>query len=471
MSKTSQQSIGNDRAWHHKPLAEINQQQAELNHMYVGFFRHSSPYINAHRGKTFVLMLDGEAVASDNFANIVHDIALLNSLGVRLVLVHGARLQIDARLQANQLPSRLHHHRRVTDEAAMACVKEAVGSLRTDIEAKLSMGLANSPMQGARLRVCGGNFVCGKPLGVVDGVDYCHTGEVRRVDREAIERQLDDGSIVLLSNLGYSPTGEVFNLSVEDVAAQVAVALQADKLICFGAGNGIVNQQGERHSELLTRAAERLLHRYLEGLEDSESPHSELSRQLTAITTACRGGVGRGHLISYRQDGALLIELFTRDGSGTMVIQESYEQVRQASIEDVGGIIELIQPLEESGTLVRRSRELLENEIDRFTVVERDGAIIACAALYSFNDGSGELACVAVDADYRGGQRGDQLLAAIEASARQQRLQRLFVLTTRTAHWFQERGFVEVDISTLPGEKQSLYNLQRNSKVFAKPLL
>lgn len=437
---------------------------------YVDFFRHSSPYINAHRGNTLVLMLDGEALASDNFSNIVHDIALLNSLGVRLVLVHGARPQIESRLQEKQLPTRLHHHLRVTDEAAMVCVKEAIGSLRTDIEAKLSMGVANSPMQGARLRVCGGNFVSGKPLGVVDGVDYCHTGEVRRVDHQAIERQLDQGDIVLVSNLGYSPTGEVFNLAVEDVATQVAVALQADKLICFGANAGVTNQQGQRHSELLVKAAERLLSRYLDSLQDSDTAHTELSRQLTAITQACKGGVERGHLISYRNDGALLIELFTREGSGTMVIQESYEQVRQATIEDVGGILELIQPLESSGALVRRSRELLEHEISRFTVVERDGAVIGCAALYCFDDGSAELACVAVNPEYRGGQRGDQLLRAIEKSAIEQQIDQLFVLTTRTAHWFQERGFAEAEPDALPAEKQSLYNLQRNSKIFLKPL-
>ncbi|WP_210397327.1 amino-acid N-acetyltransferase [Motiliproteus sediminis] len=438
---------------------------------YVDFFRHSSPYINAHRGKTFVLMLDGDALADPNFANIVHDIALLNSLGVRLVLVHGARPQIEARLAERGAASQFHQGLRVTDGAALVCVKEAVGSLRTDIEAQLSMGLPNSPMHGARVKVCGGNFVIAKPLGVVDGIDFCHTGEVRRVDGKALRWLLNDGALVLLSNLGFSPTGEVFNLSVEDVAAQVAVAIEADKLICFGQEAGITNQRGERHSELLTRGAERLLHQYLENLDPASAlPRSQLSRQLTAITQACRGGVSRGHLISFQQDGALLMELFTRDGAGTMISQESYEQVREASIEDVGGILELIRPLEENGVLVRRSREVLETEIERFTLIERDGAIIGCAALYPFGDGSAELACVAVHPDYRGGDRGDHLLDALQRRALEQGVRRLFVLTTRTAHWFMERGFVEVPREQLPDARQSLYNLQRNSKVFAKAL-
>ncbi len=437
---------------------------------YVGFFRHSAPYINAHRGKTWVLMLDGEALASDNFANIVNDIALLNSLGVRLVLVHGARPQIQARLDAEGIPQRLHHDLRITDDATLLCVKEVVGRLRTEFEARLSMGLANSPMHGSRIRVCGGNFVVARPFGVCDGVDLCHTGEVRRVDHEAIRALLNAGAIVLLSNLGYSPTGEIFNLSVEDVATQVAVALNADKLICFGAAAGVTLDNGERQSELLTRDAEALLKQALAALENSQTPYSEMACQLSAITAACRGGVPRGHLVSYRDDGALLLEMLTREGSGTMVIKESYEQVRQASIEDVGGILELIQPLEDAGVLVRRSRELLETEIGRFAVVDRDGAIIACAAVYPYADGSAELSCVAVHPDYRGGERGDQLLAHLEKRARAGALQRLFVLTTRTAHWFLERGFVEVGRDHLPAEKQSLYNLQRNSKVFEKRL-
>ncbi len=437
---------------------------------YISFFRHCSPYINAHRGKTLVLLLDGDALVDDNFSNIANDLALLNSLGLRLVLVHGGRPQIEARLSQQGIESQLHRHLRITDQPTLDCVKTVIGGLRTDIEAQLSMGLPNSPMHGAQLQVCSGNFITAKPLGIVDGIDYCHTGEVRRVDSSAISRLLDQGSIVLLSNLGYSPTGEIFNLALEDVAAQVAISLKADKLICFGENNGIIHEDGSRHSELLTQAAERLLQHYLNGLTGSDQPHTQLSRQLTAITTACKGGVERGHLISYRLDGALLTELFTRDGGGTMILQESYEQVRQASIDDVGGILELIRPLERSGVLVRRSREVLETEIDRFVVVERDSAIIGCAALYPYQDDSAELACVAVHDDYRGSNRADQMLSQIEQQARSQGVKRLFVLTTRTAHWFQERGFVAIDQSSLPEGKQALYNLQRNSKVFEKQL-
>ncbi|MEH6822355.1 MAG: amino-acid N-acetyltransferase [Motiliproteus sp.] len=449
-------------------MSPVKTPAASLN--YVDFFRHCSPYINAHRGKTLVLMLDGDALADGSFSNIANDLALLNSLGLRLVLVHGGRPQIEARLAKEGISTRQHSNLRITDAITLEYVKEVIGGLRTDIEARLSMGLPNSPMHGAKLRVYSGNFVAAKPLGVVEGVDYQHTGEVRRVDGSAISLLLDQGAIVLLSNLGYSPTGETFNLALEDVAAQTAISLKADKLICFGEDNGVIHTNGERRSELLTNAAERFLQQYLDGMTDAQQSYSPLARQLTAITTACRGGVERGHLISYRQDGALLTELFTREGAGTMIVQESYEQIRQAGIDDVGSILELIRPLEQAGILVRRSRELLETEIDRFVLVERDGAAIGCAALYAYGDGAAELACVAVHEDYHGGNRGEHMLQQIEQQAREQGLSRLFVLTTRTAHWFQEQGFVEVGRERLPESKQALYNLQRNSKVFEKIL-
>ncbi len=416
-------------------------------------------------------MLDGEAVAEPNFANIVHDIALLNSLGVRLVLVHGSRLQIEERLQQKQIKTRLHHHLRVTDQDTLTCVIEAVAIVRAEIEARLSLGLPNTPMAGSRIRVVSGNFVTAKPVGVLDGVDMAHTGQVRRLDSAAIQQQLDDGNIVLLSNLGYSPSGELFNIGVEDVATCAATALGAEKLILFGADPGVTDSSGQLRSELLARKAERLVAQYLASLDDTGQPHTELSRHLEAAVNACRSGVRRCHLLSYKEDGALLGELFTRDGAGTMVLQESYEQLRQANIEDVGAVMELIQPLEQDGTLVRRSREMLENEIERFTLIERDGVMIGCAALYPFpEEGTGELACVVVSAEYKGGARGDKLLSAIEQRAAEAGLKQLFVLTTKTAHWFIERGFVESQVEQLPGEKKAIFNLQRNSKVFVKTL-
>lgn len=428
----------------------------------VKWFRNAAPYINAHRGKTVVLMFGGEAVSHPNFSNIIHDISLLRSLGVKLVVVHGARPQIEERIAQRGIPHRLENNVRVTDAETLVAVKDANGSLRLHIEALLSTGLVNSPMYGSQIRVSTGNFVVAMPMGVRGGVDYKYTGSVRRIDSDGINMQLDYGSIVLLSPIGYSPTGEVFNLALEDVAAQTAIALKADKLITLTEDKGLLDLTGSLIRSCSVRTVKTLL---------NEKDCHVRQLLLRAIIQAGENGVERCHCVSYQSDGALLQELFTRDGAGTLIAQEHKEHLRTATIDDVGGILELIAPMEAEGILVKRSRELLEMEINQFIIIEKEDAIIACAALYSYPESSsGELACVVTHSDYRGGQRALRLLSAIEQNARTQGLVTLFVLTTVSAHWFQEQGFVEQSISSLPAGKQSLYNIQRNSKVFSKSI-
>ncbi|MDR0781064.1 MAG: amino-acid N-acetyltransferase [Pseudomonadales bacterium] len=440
---------------------------------YVNWFRHSTPYINAYRGKVFVILLPGEALAHDNFWNIANDITLLNSLGVKLVLVYGARPQIDAALNAagyksemlEKITGQIRNTVRITDAPSLDIIKSVAGKLRIDIEATFSMGVVNSPMHGADLTITGGNFVLAKPFGIQNGIDYGFTGEVRKVEADAIGKQLDNGHIVLISSLGYSPTGEVFNLAVEDVACATAIALKADKLLIYGEEAGILDQDGERISKLSAEEAQQLIKEKIaaNGL-DEELKNLELS------VKACSATVKRSQVISYEDDGALLIELFTRDGIGTLITQELYEYLRPAVITDVGGILELIEPLEAEGVLVHRSRELLESEIEQFFVIEREGMIIACGALYPQDAHSGELACLATHPDYRNHNRAHLILEQVEKQARKLSLSRLFVLTTKSPHWFVERGFVSSSVDELPEKKKSLYNYQRNSKIFTKPL-
>lgn len=430
---------------------------------YVKWFRHTSPYINAHRGKTFVIAFSGEAVAHPNFHHLVHDFALLDSLGIKLVLVHGARQQINEQLEKSGISPQFSLGRRITDTASMVAVQEAVGKVRLQIEALLSMGVTNSPMHGAAIQVCSGNFITAKPYGVRNGIDFQHTGEVRKVRTDAVRALLDRDIITLLSPVGYSPTGEAFNLLWEEVAESASLALGADKLIFLTPQPGVVDTAGTLRRELVAGEARQLI--------DTPAIDDDQKRLIASALRAVSGGVTRAHLISYQDDGALLRELFSRDGSGTLLADTCFEQQRAATIDDVGGILELIEPLEKEGILVRRSREHLEAEIDHFCVIERDGMIIACAALYPYAEGDmGELACVAVHPDYRLGQRGDTLLAFVERQAQLLGLNQLFVLTTRTAHWFQERGFIESNVEALPQPRQSLYNFQRRSKVFIKPL-
>ncbi|NAQ52803.1 amino-acid N-acetyltransferase [Escherichia coli] len=441
----------------------VKERKTEL----VEGFRHSVPYINTHRGKTFVIMLGGEAIEHENFSSIVNDIGLLHSLGIRLVVVYGARPQIDANLAAHHHEPLYHKNIRVTDAKTLELVKQAAGTLQLDITARLSMSLNNTPLQGAHINVVSGNFIIAQPLGVDDGVDYCHSGRIRRIDEDAIHRQLDSGAIVLMGPVAVSVTGESFNLTSEEIATQLAIKLKAEKMIGFCSSQGVTNDDGDIVSELFPNEAQARV----EAQEEKGDYNSGTVRFLRGAVKACRSGVRRCHLISYQEDGALLQELFSRDGIGTQIVMESAEQIRRATINDIGGILELIRPLEQQGILVRRSREQLEMEIDKFTIIQRDNPTIACAALYPFPEEKiGEMACVAVHPDYRSSSRGEVLLERITAQAKQSGLSKLFVLTTRSIHWFQERGFTPVDIDLLPESKKQLYNYQRKSKVLMADL-
>ncbi len=432
--------------------------------VFVAWFRSVAPYVNAFRGKTFVVAFGGEVVADGKFVELTHDFNLLASLGVRLVLVHGARPQIEQHLSHNSISDRYHQGIRLTDAATMRCVKEAVGRTRLEVEALLSMGLANSPMANADIRVAGGNFITAQPIGVINGIDLLHTGNVRKVDVDAIRDRLEFNEVVLLSPLGYSPTGEVFNLTLEDVATATAIALDADKLIFLMDTDGVVDKQGELLRELTIAIANNIL-------SNKQMLSDDVGLFLPCAIRACEAGVARSHLISRHQDGALLQELFSDAGIGSMVVESTLNTIRDATIDDVGGILKILRPLEENGILVRRSRELLEREIDRFIVMEHDHRIIGTAALYPFPDVmAAELACMVVDQNYRSHGYGEALLKHMGSEAVAQGFNKLFVLTTRTAHWFVERGFNEVDPNQLPNEKKALYNYERRSKVFMKAL-
>jgi amino-acid N-acetyltransferase len=432
---------------------------------FVAWFRSVAPYINAFRGRTFVIAFGGEVVADGKFVELTHDFNLLASLGIRLVLVHGARPQIEQHLAKNNLGDTYHHGIRLTDAQTMQCVKEAVGRVRVEIEALLSMGLANSPMANADIRVAGGNFITAQPIGIINGVDLMHTGSVRKVDVAALKDRMEFGEVVLLSPLGYSPTGEVFNVTLEDVATATAIALDADKLMVLMDTDGVHDKKGALLKELTIDQAQ-------EALSSSKRKQpDDVNLFLPCAIRACEAGVARTHLISRHTDGAVLQELFSDEGIGTMVVESTLNTLRGASIEDIGGILELLRPLEEKGILVRRSRELLEQEIDRFVVLEHDHRIVGCAALYPFPDeAAAELAGLAVETQSRNHGYGEVILNHMISVAKSQKLKKLFVLTTRTAHWFIERGFNEADVSALPAQKKSLYNFQRKSKVFVRKI-
>lgn len=431
---------------------------------FVAWVRGAAPYIHAFRGKTFVVGFGGEVAGGDLAQSLAYDCNLLAALGIRLVLVHGARPQIDAEMARRGLEPRFHKGLRVTDAAALECVKAAMAVTRIEVEALLSQGLPNTPMAGSYMRVTGGNFITARPVGVVDGIDYQYTGAVRKIIAEEINADLDQQNVVLISPLGVSPAGEIFDLSMEEVAEAVAVAVKAEKLIYLCDAPGLLDGEGQLVESITADEAERMF-------EAGEGLTEDLHLYLPCAIRAVRHGVARAHLIDRDKDGGLLLEFFTHAGVGTVVSRSPLFRLREATVDDVGALVALITPMEADGTLVRRGRELLEQEIERFSVVEHDGVLVGCAALYPFSDErAAELACLAVTPEYRRAGLGDQLLRRIEQRARAKHLSRLFVLTTRTAHWFRERGFSESGPDALPRQKRELYNLQRRSKVFVKSL-
>jgi amino-acid N-acetyltransferase len=447
---------------------------------FVSWFRAAAPWIYAFRGKTFVIAFGGELVETPQLEPLVHDINLLVALGIRVVLVCGSRPQIDAALALRGLTSEYSHGIRVTSPATMECVKEAVGRLRISFEQRFSFGLPNTPMaQSEGTQLISGSFVTAQPVGVIDGVDFQFSGRVREVDAGTIHHILDNGDIVMVSNIGYSPTGEAFNLMTEDVAASVAVALDAEKLVFLIDSPGLPPLPGAKTkrnkassiSRELSAAESEFLYKSAAQSPELSGMSADTLRALDAAVRAAKGSVSRTHMIPRTADGALLMELFSASGVGTMITEAGLEVLRDATIDDVGGVVRLIEPLEADGTLVRRGRELLEREITQFSVIEHDGVIGGCAALYPFaKEQMGEMACFVVSPNYRGRNYGEQLLARVELKARAAKIKRLFVLTTRTAHWFIEHGFVESSLEELPEARQRLYNFQRQSKIFIKKL-
>jgi len=430
---------------------------------FVRWFREVAPYVHAFRGKTFVVAFGGELVQAGALNALVQDLSLLSALGIKLVLVHGSRPQVNEQLRLKGYAQQFDRGLQPTDAAALECAKEAAGEIRLDIEAAFSQGLPNTPMSHAQIRVISGNFVTAKPAGVINGVDYRHTGHVHKIDVEGLKFAIEKGAILLMSPLGFSPTGEAFNLAMEELATSVAVALRAEKLIFLSDAPGVRDADGKVDTELTRAEADALL------AGDKLDPDTAFF--LRYASRAVKLGVARAHLVPFTLDGSVLLEIFTHDGVGTMVVEDTLDDLRPATLDDVGAILKLIEPLEADGTLVPRGRSVVERDVENFTVLEHDGVIYGCAALHLFpEEKMAEMACLIVHPEWQGAGEGETLLRHIEMRARAAGAKKLFVLTTRTSHWFIKRGFAAGSVSDLPRAKQATYNRSRNSLVFIKRL-
>ena len=439
-------------------------------HTFVPWFRAVAPHIHAYHGKTFVVAIAGELIAAGKLNSFAQDLAIFHAMGIKLVLVHGFRPQVNEQLRSKGHEARYHNGLRITDAVALDCAQEAAGQLRFEIEAAFSQGLPNTPMANAIVRVVSGNFLTARPVGIVDGVDFIHSGVVRKVDSAAIRSAIDSGAMVLLSPFGFSPTGEAFNLTMEDVATSTAIALQADKLLFITEVAGIHEDLNDADSAIDTEMALAEAERLLAQLP-RPTVATDPAFYLQHCVRACRGGVERSHILPFGTDGALLMEVFTHDGIGTMVVDEKLESLREATADDIGGVLQLIEPFEQDGTLVKRSRTEIERDIGVYTVIEHDGVIFGCAALYPYPESrTAEMAALTVSPNVQGQGDGERILKRIEQRARAQGLDSIFVLTTRTMHWFIKRGFAPADPDWLPEGRKRKYNWDRRSQVLVKKL-
>ena len=520
--------------------------------MFVQFFRHASPYIEGHRGRTFVLAIPGDIVdRKDILHTLLEDVALLHGLGVRVVVVVGARMQINEAMRAQGIEPYYAGGYRVTDDFTMKAAIAAAGSARMEVEARLSKGPAvtmirrharggpgaasQSGQFAPALTTVSGNYVAAKRKGVVNGIDYKNTGVVRFVQRDAVNRQLDSGNIVLLSNLGYSAAGEVLNCDIYTVAVRAAVDLGADKLIVLtlpeaqpldlpqwlplrdaeevlagmvaaaggdpsaaaaaavaladastGASSGDDSDNGGNggvgyvsNGSSATSKQQKTQPVFHADLDFDHWFELGLPLPLLAACMACRAGVNRTHLIDARIDGSLLLELYSRDGVGVMISNDFYEGIRPARASDLQGIEDLLSPLVDRGVLVRRSPQQLLEEVPYFTVLERESKLLACATVKPLGKGPvgesvAEVAAFCVHPEYRGGGKGDSLLEYLESDARNKGIQRLVLLTTRTADWFEQRGFTHAGqahaSALLPEDRRAKVDATRNSQLYTKTL-
>jgi amino-acid N-acetyltransferase len=442
-------------------------------HTFVPWFRTVAPHIHAYHGKTFVVAITGELIAAGKLNSFAQDLAILQAMGIKLVLVHGFRPQVNEQLRSKGHEARYSHGLRITDAVALDSAQEAAGQLRFEIEAAFSRGLPNTPMANAIVRVVSGNFLTARPVGIVDGVDFIHSGVVRKVDGAAIRSAIDIGAMVLLSPFGFSPTGEAFNLTMEEVATSVAISIQADKLIFLSEIPGIpldtslpISEDNPIDTELPLDTAKKLL----ASLSPPQRP-TDTAFYLQHCVKACEAGVERNHILPFSVDGSLLLEVYVHDGIGTMVIDEKLESLREATADDIGGILQLIEPFERDGTLVKRSRTEIERDVGQYTVIEHDGVIFGCAALYPYPEAkTAEMAALTVSPQSQAQGDGERILKRIEQRAKAQGLESIFVLTTRTMHWFLKRGFQQVNPDWLPEARKRKYNWDRKSQVLVKKL-
>ena len=444
-------------------------QTAGTRSIFVQSLRESAPYVRCHSGRLFVVHIDESLLDRDSLRSVCGDLLLLHQLQVRLVVVFGVRSRVDRMLREKGMEPEYSGSLRVTDRDTLEYVRTAAAGVRDDMESMLSTVALHAdtpprfPGSGngrAMARVTGGNFIVARPAGVISGRDLQYTGHVRGVDVVGIHAVTGSNSILLLPPLGYGHTGELFNLDSSSLASRVAVAVDADKLVFLLRGR-LCDSNGQALNELQLPQARQLL-------QQGVSPDA-MQKRLELAIEACAAGVPRAHFVDQGQDGALLLEMYSRDGSGTLISSSSFDEIRSARLDDLAGILQLIEPLSSEGVLIPRPRQRLEESLVDFTVLVRDGLVVACAALRHYpGEELAEISCLAVHPGYRGTGKGITLHNHLLRQAQQNGSKKLLVMTTQALHWFYDLGYSDADDKVLPASRRGEASTRRGSRILLR---
>ncbi|MCB9496184.1 MAG: amino-acid N-acetyltransferase [Fibrobacteria bacterium] len=432
----------------------------------VPALREALGYMARYRGETFVVKIESGLVESPVFPGLLRDLASLHRMGIHVVVVPGARKQIDAVLQTWEIESQVHQGIRITSEEALPFVTLAA----FDVCNKIMSTLAESGVSALI-----GNWVKARGLGILDGVDYGLTGTVQSLRTDTLRQLLAQDFVPIVPNIGWNAVGKPYNVSSSQLAMEMAIQLGANKLFFLCdvrpdladdlelpedvhlRENGLLESVTMAQAqELLGRNPDRIRQPFRDYVERG--------------VEACRKGVRRTHIVDGQEDGALLREVFSQDGIGTMVYANEYDHIRRATLTDVQDIQRLQEPYVKQGVLVPRSADVIAAKIADYAVYEVDGFVQGGAALHLFPDGSAEIAAVAVSEHLRRWGIGRKLVQYLMDRAHRLGLDRVFLLTTQTSDWFAELGFVRGDLGDLPQEKAATYSHQRGSLIFVRTL-
>lgn len=445
-------------------VPELKLQKIEV----AGFIREVFSYISRFKGQLFVLKIEDSLMDHPLFPVLIRDISLLHKLGIKVLIVPGTRKSIDRQLKAWEIESEFHDGVRLTSEEALPLVEQA------------SLGAAQRIMSHLTASGCHGmqgNWVSARSLGVIDGVDYVRTGKIDRIQKEILEHLLEEDFVPILPPIGWNKLGHAYNISSTELATELCKYLEVGKLFFIGSECGIradgLNKGNLTQDLALTDAG------LVSALDIDQAKqildlnpqleYSQVDYLMNAIA-ACKAGAKRVHLISGEMPGSVLQEVFSSRGDGTMVYANQYSQIRPAVVEDIPDILRIMQDYIAKGFLIPRTSESILEKLQDYVVYAIDNAIHGCGALHAFEDGSAEVAAIAVGANYRKAGIGDAVVRHLIEAGRMRGYKRLFLLTTQAPDWFYGFGFRTGTVDDLPPSKRAKYNTKRNSRVLVMDL-